>query len=190
MCDIPCPDLKAISWWTKVDMIHCFSTASAHTQQTILHTALRYNHNSTVFVDLTSSWGRGRVPRCYLSARPRLPTRPSLRVSLFRFNAKLCEGKSTSISHAFLLRLGRESTPLSFDEQGWGCVILEWKAQFLGRGLWQAVTFSSKVETYTHMHTRRLLPLTKNGIRNWIFLNKLILRVVALITVYSGSIDI
>lgn len=45
-----------------------------------------------------------RGGRCYLSAGPRVSTRASLHVSPFVCNAKLCEGKSTSISHAFLLR--------------------------------------------------------------------------------------
>lgn len=58
----------------------------------------------------------------YLTAPPRLPTGPSLHVSPFCCNAKLCEGKSTSISHAFLLRRGvgalEESALLRSDEQG------------------------------------------------------------------------
>lgn len=112
--------------------LHAHSNTRAHTHThttadhaLCLHTSIQYNHNSPVFVDLTSFSAGGWGWSCYLSARPRLPTRPSLRVSPFCCDAKLCEGKSTSISHAFLRRRGRESTPLSFDEQGFGCVILE-----------------------------------------------------------------
>lgn len=56
----------------------------------------------TVFVNLTPSTHEWWSCSC-LSAWPRQPTRLSLYISPFRWNAKLWEGKSTSVSHAFLL---------------------------------------------------------------------------------------
>lgn len=78
--------------------------------------------------------------------------RPPSRISRYLHTVKLWEGKSNSISHAFLLRRGRDSAILSFDEQGLGCVILPSKLSSQDLNCPQLCHFYHQGEC-TQMHT-------------------------------------
>lgn len=145
-----------ISKYHHLNLIWCLCFHS-HTQLTthLPPLSLQYNHNPTVFVELTSSSDGGWGLSCYLSARPRLPTRPSLRVSPILLRCKALRGEINFNQSRFPAASGKRVYTSQFWWTRTGLCDFGVKSQVLGP--WIGSLFHQRWCAYKYIPSLSLL---------------------------------